>query len=56
MLSAMFEVRIFIPLIEKQQDSKKSDICQILDHKGFKASAHTGDVADYVIERAFVEK
>lgn len=36
--------------------SMLSDICQILDDKGFKASAHTGDVADYVIERAFVEK
>lgn len=36
--------------------SMLNDICQILDEKGFKASTHTGDVADYVIERAFVEK
>ena len=33
-----------------------SDLCDILDKRGFNASAHTGDVADYVIERAFVEK
>ena len=32
------------------------DTCQILKTKGFVASTHTGDVADYVIERAFVEK
>ncbi|WBA80355.1 ferredoxin--NADP reductase [Endozoicomonas sp. GU-1] len=33
-----------------------NDTCDILDNLGFTASAHTGDVADYVIERAFVEK
>ena len=33
-----------------------NDLCQILDKKGFIPSAHTGDAADYVIERAFVQK
>ncbi|MBO9481171.1 MULTISPECIES: ferredoxin--NADP reductase [Gammaproteobacteria] len=33
-----------------------NDTCDILDSLGFTASAHTGDVADYVIERAFVDK
>ncbi|WP_299727676.1 ferredoxin--NADP reductase [uncultured Endozoicomonas sp.] len=33
-----------------------NDLSVILDNLGFKASTHTGDVADYVIERAFVEK
>ena len=33
-----------------------SQLCDMLDKKGFIASTHTGDVADYVIERAFVEK
>lgn len=33
-----------------------NDVCRILDSKGFIASSHTGDVADYVIERAFVQK
>jgi ferredoxin/flavodoxin---NADP+ reductase len=33
-----------------------ADTCAMLDAKGFKASTRTGDVADYVIERAFVEK
>lgn len=32
------------------------DTCNILDSLGFRASEHTGDAADYVIERAFVEK
>ena len=32
------------------------DTCDILDSMGFVASKHTGDPADYVIERAFVEK
>ena len=53
-----------LPSINPQTDramicgssSMLNDICQILDSKGFKASGHTGDVADYVIERAFVEK
>lgn len=33
-----------------------SETCGLLDERGFIASSHTGDVADYVIERAFVEK
>jgi ferredoxin/flavodoxin---NADP+ reductase len=33
-----------------------TDTCNMLDALGFVASKHTGDVADYVIERAFVEK
>ncbi|MGB1270809.1 MAG: ferredoxin--NADP reductase, partial [Endozoicomonas sp.] len=33
-----------------------SETCSLLDGRGFIASSHTGDVADYVIERAFVEK
>ena len=33
-----------------------ADTCTLLDALGFIASKHTGDVADYVIERAFVEK
>jgi len=32
------------------------DTCKILDELGFRASEHTGDAADYVIERAFVER
>ncbi|MBA6288930.1 ferredoxin--NADP reductase [Colwellia sp. MB3u-4] len=36
--------------------SMLKDTCKILDNLGFKASAHTGDVSDYVIERSFVEK
>lgn len=32
------------------------DTCKILDDLGFRASEHTGDAADYVIERAFVER
>jgi ferredoxin/flavodoxin---NADP+ reductase len=32
------------------------DTCKMLDSLGFRASAHTGDPADYVIERAFVER
>lgn len=35
--------------------SMLEDTCKILDDLGFRASAHTGDAADYVIERAFVE-
>jgi len=31
------------------------DTTEILDGLGFRASSHTGDPADYVIERAFVE-
>ena len=53
-----------LPMINPKTDramicgsqSMLKDVCTILDNKGFKASAHTGDVADYVIERAFVEK
>ena len=30
------------------------DTTEILDCLGFRASSHTGDSADYVIERAFV--
>ena len=33
-----------------------NDTCDILDNLGFIGSSHTGDVADYVIERAFVER
>ncbi len=33
-----------------------ADTCTMLDALGFVASKHTGDIADYVIERAFVEK
>jgi len=33
-----------------------NDTCMILNDLGFTASGHTGDVADYVIERAFVEQ
>ncbi len=33
-----------------------NDICLLLNQLGFVASAHTGDVADYVIEKSFVEK
>jgi ferredoxin/flavodoxin---NADP+ reductase len=33
-----------------------ADTCAMVDALGFVASKHTGDVADYVIERAFVEK
>jgi ferredoxin--NADP+ reductase len=36
--------------------SMLKETCQILDGLGFKASKHTGDAADYVIERAFVEQ
>jgi len=36
--------------------SMLQDTCDILDNLGFRASAHTGDAADYVIERAFVER
>ncbi len=36
--------------------SMLTDTCAMLDALGFVASKHTGDVADYVIERAFVEK
>ncbi len=36
--------------------SMLKDTCDILDKLGFRASEHTGDVADYVIERAFVER
>ena len=36
--------------------SMLNDLSDILDNLGFTASQHTGDVADYVIERAFVEK
>lgn len=36
--------------------SMLADTCEILDNLGFRASAHTGDAADYVIERAFVER
>jgi len=32
------------------------DTCKMLDSLGFKASKSTGDAADYVIERAFVER
>lgn len=35
--------------------SMLKDTCSILDGLGFRASKHTGDPADYVIERAFVE-
>lgn len=33
-----------------------ADTCSILNDLGFNQSMHTGDVADYVIERAFVEQ
>ncbi|OED44788.1 ferredoxin--NADP(+) reductase [Endozoicomonas sp. (ex Bugula neritina AB1)] len=33
-----------------------ADLCELLEQRDFVASSHTGDVADYVIERAFVEK
>ncbi|MCE2029692.1 ferredoxin--NADP reductase [Sessilibacter corallicola] len=36
--------------------SMLQDTCNILDNLGFVASKHTGDPADYVIERAFVEQ
>lgn len=36
--------------------SMLKDTCEILDDLGFVASKHTGDPADYVIERAFVEQ
>jgi len=36
--------------------SMLQDTCDILDNLGFRASGHTGDAADYVIERAFVER
>lgn len=36
--------------------SMLKDTCDILDNLGFTASKHTGDPADYVIERAFVEQ
>lgn len=36
--------------------SMLKDTCDILDTLGFTASKHTGDPADYVIERAFVEQ
>ena len=36
--------------------SMLQDTCEILDNLGFIASKHTGDPADYVIERAFVEQ
>ncbi len=36
--------------------SMLKDLCKILDGMGFKASQHTGDPADYVIERAFAEQ
>lgn len=36
--------------------SMLQDTCDILDNLGFRASQHTGDAADYVIERAFVER
>lgn len=32
------------------------DTCKILDDLGFRASENTGDAADYVLERAFVER
>jgi ferredoxin--NADP+ reductase len=36
--------------------SMLADTCKRLDERGFKASPHTGQAGDYVIERAFVEK
>jgi ferredoxin--NADP+ reductase len=36
--------------------SMLTDTCKRLDERGFKASPHTGQPGDYVIERAFVEK
>jgi len=36
--------------------SMLKDTCDILDGLGFTPSKHTGDPADYVIERAFVEQ
>lgn len=36
--------------------SMLQDTCHILDDLGFEASQHTGHAADYVIERAFVER
>lgn len=33
-----------------------ADTCAMLDRRGFRISKHIGDPADYVIERAFVEK
>ncbi len=33
-----------------------ADTCAMLDRRGFRVSKHIGDPADYVIERAFVEK
>lgn len=32
------------------------DSCKVLDHHGFKISPRQGEMGDYVIERAFVEK
>lgn len=36
--------------------SMLQDCCNLLDVRGFKMSRHIGDPADYVIERAFVER
>jgi ferredoxin--NADP+ reductase len=36
--------------------SMLTDLCKILDERGFKVSAQQGVPGDYVIERAFVEK
>lgn len=36
--------------------SMLKETTSILDYLGFRPSKHTGDVADYVIERAFVEE
>jgi ferredoxin--NADP+ reductase len=32
------------------------DCCKLLDARGFQISPRQGEVGDYVIERAFVEK
>lgn len=33
-----------------------ADSCRILDERGFQISPRQGELGDYVIERAFVEK
>ncbi|HET8882439.1 MAG TPA: ferredoxin--NADP reductase, partial [Solimonas sp.] len=33
-----------------------TDLCAVLDKRGFEISPHIGTPGDYVIERAFVEK
>jgi ferredoxin--NADP+ reductase len=53
-----------LPALESTSDramvfgspSMLSDICRILDARGFAISPNIGTPGDYVIERAFVEK